>query len=135
MSKTTAIDQVVKFHCTPEQLYLFLTDGKFQTAVTGAKAVISKKAGGKFSAWDGYITGKLITLQPPSLIVQEWSAVDMPRGHISLVTFNIIPLPKNRTQLTMKHENLPSAMAAGFDRGWKDFYWKPFKTWLQSKTP
>jgi activator of HSP90 ATPase len=39
-------------------IYRFFLDSRLHADVTGSPAQIEGKAGGKFSAWDAYITGR-----------------------------------------------------------------------------
>ncbi len=53
-----------------EDIYSALLDSKKHGEFTGDKAKIDPKVGGKFSAWDGYILGKTLELEPFKRIVQ-----------------------------------------------------------------
>ncbi|MBI3232331.1 MAG: SRPBCC domain-containing protein, partial [Candidatus Doudnabacteria bacterium] len=61
-------------------------DSKKHSAITGGAASISRKIGGKVSAYDGYISGKNVELVADKKIVQTWRASDWEDGHFSLVT-------------------------------------------------
>lgn len=61
-SKTTTIRQVHFIPATPAQVYDAYMDPTKHAKFTGGKATCSQKVGGKFSAWDGYITGKTSSL-------------------------------------------------------------------------
>jgi len=43
-------------------IYRFFLDSRLHADVTGSPAQIEGKAGGKFSAWDAYITGEINSL-------------------------------------------------------------------------
>jgi uncharacterized protein YndB with AHSA1/START domain len=70
------IQQTVTFKASPHDVYEALMDSKKHAAFSGGKASISRKVGGRISAYDGYITGKNIELIPDQEIVQDWRAVD-----------------------------------------------------------
>src|SRR6266850_7770566 len=55
MCKT--IKHKVRFKASPETIYDLLADSRKRTEVTGRKAVISDKVGGKFSTDAGQVTG------------------------------------------------------------------------------
>ena len=54
-------------------------DSKKHGEFTGDKAKIDPKVGGKFSAWDGYILGKTLELEPFKRIVQSWRTTEFPK--------------------------------------------------------
>jgi len=56
---------------------------------TGGEAKISRKVGGKFTAFDGYSEGVNIELVADKKIVQTWRASDWPDGQYSQVTFSL----------------------------------------------
>ena len=60
------------FNVSPEILYNAWLDSKEHTEMTGGQAVCSSETNGNFSAWDGYITGFNISLEPHKKIVQSW---------------------------------------------------------------
>jgi activator of HSP90 ATPase len=107
---------------------------KKHSEITGAKAVIGKKAGTYYSAYDGYIVGKTIELETGKKIVQSWIAMEdkWPQGHESKITFNLTEKGKG-TLITFVHEDVPAAIAKNFVSGWKDYYWNPLKQYFKMK--
>lgn len=127
MAKT--IKQTVSFKATPAQLYKAILDPKIHSEFTGAKAGGSMKVGGKFTAYDGYISGRNIELETDRKIVQEWTSTDFPKGHKTEVTFEFLPT-KTGTKLVFTQTNVPDENYEEIAKGWKDFYWTPLKTML-----
>ncbi len=64
------------FNVTPEELHTAFLDSKKHPEMTGGKAVCSSEIHGTFSAWDGYITGHNISLEPYKRIVQAWRTTE-----------------------------------------------------------
>jgi hypothetical protein len=57
----------VEVGATPEEVYRAWTTSAGHSKMTGAKASFVAKAGGKHTAWDGYISGvnkKLVAAKP-----------------------------------------------------------------------
>lgn len=129
--KTKTIKQKAIIPASPLEVYNALTDSKKHTAFTRAKAKVSTKEGGAYTAYDGYITGKNIKLVPGKKIVQTWRAVDgvWPEEHESEVTFDLKKHPKG-TEISFTHKNVPASQVAEFTKGWKDFYWAPLKEYF-----
>ena len=62
--KTKTIRQSASFKTSPHEVYEMLMDSRKHTKFTGEKASISRKIGGKFSAYAGYIDGVNLDLVP-----------------------------------------------------------------------
>ena len=61
------------FHnATPAKLYEFFMNSAKHTAATGMPAKISRKVGGKWSAFGGMLLGKNLVVIPNRMIVQTW---------------------------------------------------------------
>lgn len=125
-----SIKQVVKFKATPHEVYEALMDSKKHSEFTNGKAVISRKVGGKFTAFDGYSEGENLKLTEDKLIEQTWRASDWPDGHFSTVKFEL-KKDKAGTILTFTQKNIPDDQAKSITQGWKDYYWTPMKEMIE----
>ena len=130
MPKT--IRQTVTLLATPHDVFEMLMDSKKHAKFSGAIAAISRKVGGKFSAYDGYCAGKNLELIPDEKIVQEWRASDWKETEVSKVTFQLSPT-KNGTKLSFTQSGVPDKHVDAIKQGWKDFYWEPMKKLLEGK--
>jgi activator of HSP90 ATPase len=122
--------ETVVFKAAPHDVYEALMDSRKHAAFTGAAATISRRVGGKFTAWDGYLTGTNLELEKDKKIVQDWRASDWPEGAASTVTFLFEPSPEG-TKLTFTHKNIPAEFYDDIVQGWRDYYWEPIKTMLE----
>ena len=129
--KTKDYTETVTFKAAPHDVYEALMDSKKHAAFTGAAADISREVGGKFTAWDGYITGTNLELVPDSKIVQDWRASDWPEGTASEVTFLLESAPEG-ARLTFTHKGIPADFCDDIIQGWQDYYWEPLKMMLES---
>jgi activator of HSP90 ATPase len=124
------IKQSITFKVSPHDVYEALMDSKKHAAFTGGKASISREVGGKYSAYDNYISGKNLELVPDEKIVQSWHAVDWAEGVFSTITFKQTPIPGG-TRLDFTHADLPEGTEEEFTQGWTDNYWEPMKVFLE----
>jgi activator of HSP90 ATPase len=124
------IKQTVTFKATPHEVYETLMDSKKHATFTGGKASISRRIGGKISAYDDYIAGKNIELVPDKKIIQDWRAIDWPAGRFSRVTFEFTNVPEG-TRLDFTHADVPEGTEEEFTQGWIDNYWEPMKRYLE----
>ena len=79
--KTTTITQKVVIPAMPDEVYDAFTNAKKHSEFTGSKATGNPTVGSKFTAWDGYISGKNLELEKGKRIVQEWVTTDWPQGY------------------------------------------------------
>jgi activator of HSP90 ATPase len=127
--RTKTIRQTVQFGVEPDEVYEALMDPKKHADLTGAKATISRKVGGRFSVWDGYAGGKNRELVPGRRIVQSWRASDWPEGVYSTVRFEFTKI-KSGTRMSFTQSGIPEEFVQDIKKGWKDFYWAPMKGML-----
>ena len=128
--KTKTIRQSVTIKATPREVYEALMDSRKHSKFTGAKARISRKMSGKFTAYGKYIQGINLDLVPGKRIVQAWRGSDWPKGHYSMATFSFKRV-KAGTRLVFTQIGVPDREYKGIHQGWRDYYWKPMKEMLE----
>ena len=119
------------FPVSAKRLYDAWLNKEEHSEFTGGKAEIRPIVGSKFSAWDGYITGTNITLQPYGRIVQNWRATDFPKGAMESKLEILFEKTNNGTRLTLIHTKLPSAKIKDYEKGWVAHYFKPMKKYFK----
>jgi activator of HSP90 ATPase len=115
-------------------VYDALLDAGKHAEFTGSKATCEPKVGGKFTAWDGYISGKNLELEKGKRIVQEWKTTEWPRNYPPSVVEFSFRAKGSGTELTMVHSKVPAEQADSYEQGWIDFYWKPLKEYFEMKS-
>ncbi len=120
---------------TPKKIYDAWLNSKEHAAFTGGgKATASTKVKGKFTAWDGYISGVNIDLKEGKKIVQAWRSTEFPDDALdSILEISLAPKAGGKTTLTLAHLNIPKGQAAQYKTGWKDFYFTPMKAYFSKK--
>ncbi len=91
-------------------------DSRKHARFTGAPVRMSRKPGGTFSAYDGYITGVNIELVPDTRIVQAWRGSDWPEGCYSLVVFSLKTV-NGGTRLDFTQIGVPAKEYKGIHAG------------------
>jgi 5'-deoxynucleotidase YfbR-like HD superfamily hydrolase len=117
---------------SPEQIYRAWLDSRAHSAFTGAAAVIDPQVGGNFSAWDGYIQGTTLELQPFQRILQSWRTSEFPpESPDSLLEVLLEPdeLPGG-TRLTLIHSQIPPGQGQQYLQGWQDYYFTPMQEYF-----
>lgn len=115
---------------SPQKIYAAWLDSEGHSQMTGSPAKVDAVVGGKFEAWDGYIQGKNLRLEPGKRIVQSWRTVEFaesePDSQIE-VTFKPV---KRGTKVTIRHTNLPPH-GTQYEQGWVDSYFQPMKDYFE----
>ena len=120
------------FSKTPDYLYTAWLNSELHSNMTGGKAQVSDQVGGEFTAWDGYITGKNLELQPPLRILQTWRTTEFQDADPdSLVEITFIP-EGDETRITIRHSDLPEH-GMQYQQGWVDAYFNPMNKYFKSK--
>lgn len=134
--KTRTIRQSATFQASPHDVYELLMDSRKHARFTGGKCSISRKVGGHYSVYDGYIVGKNIELVPDKKIVQSWKPEEdcWPDDYYSMVTFELKPV-KGGTRLSFKQTGVPVDCGDRFDIGWREHYWAKMKALLSEEAP
>jgi activator of HSP90 ATPase len=114
---------------TPKQVYDAWLSSKGHAAMTGSPARISAKSGGKFSAWDGYITGHNLKLLPGKRIVQAWRTTEFAASDPdSQIDIELEATPRG-SSLTLRHSNIPQGQP-DYRSGWSECYFLPMKDYF-----
>jgi activator of HSP90 ATPase len=124
--KTKTIRQTVTFQATPTEVYQMLMDSRKHQSLSGEKANISKRVGGRFTAWGSHITGINLVLKPGEKIVQAWRATGWRLDHYSIAIFDLRKA-KAGTKLEFTQIGVPPNRYSGHYRGWIETYWTPMK--------
>ena len=128
--RTKTIRQMATFKASSHKVYETLMDSKKHSELTGSKASISRKVGGKFTVWDGDLEGTNLELIPDAKIVQSWRLSDWPAGHYSRATFSLKEIDGS-TRLTFTQTGVPEESYQDVSQGWRDYYWEPMKEMLE----
>jgi len=110
-----------------EHLYNAWLDSEEHAVFTGTSAEIAPIVGGEFSAWDGYIQGKILLLEPFQRIVQSWRTSDFPSNAPDSQLEITFEDDGEQTHLTLNQTNIPDGQSAEYKQGWVDYYFEPMQ--------
>ena len=118
---------VCELPASPQAVYEAWLSSVGHSAMTGAKAKASKKVGATYSAWDGYIVGRNLELDPSRRIVQSWRTTEFAADDPdSTVTIELTPLGAG-TRLTLRHAGVPDGQTTYENVGRREFYFEPMQ--------
>jgi len=131
MAKTS--QQSAKFRASPAALFEIYMDAKKHSAAIGSSVSMSRKAGGRFSAFGGSLIGRNLVVIPGRVIAQTWRSRGWKKtdlDSILILTFSAAP---GGGRIDLVHANVPDHDYAGVKDGWVRYYWKPWKAYLKNK--
>lgn len=118
------------FPVPPQQLYRMFMEGRLHGAAIGSTARIQPKVGGRFSLFDGTLTGRTLHLVPGKLVVQAWRGSHWAKSDPDSILIVRFSGTAKAGRIELVHEGVPAHDHAGVSRGWVDYYWKPWKAYL-----
>jgi uncharacterized protein YndB with AHSA1/START domain len=120
------------FPASPREIYdawLSSAHGK----MVGSTATVDPRVGGAFTAWDNYIRGTTLELEPYRRIVQAWRTTEFsaasPDSRLELLLEQV----EGGTRLTIRHTEIPEGKSASLEQGWIDHYFRPMKEYFARK--
>ena len=132
-TKITTITLKTTIPALPEEVYEALLDPRIHSEFTGSKATGKAEVGEKFTAWDGYISGRNLELKKGKRIVQEWITTEWPENYPPSrleLSFNKV---NGNTELIMVHSGVPNAQKKEVEQGWIEYYWKPLRNYFEKR--
>ncbi|MGI9533550.1 MAG: SRPBCC domain-containing protein [Thermodesulfobacteriota bacterium] len=126
------IHQTVLLPAQAENLFNMYLNPSIHEAITGAKVTISGQPGSEFNAFNGMLTGTMLTVIEPKLIIQSWRS-----GHFkdsdpdSTLILSFSP-ESNNGRIDLIHLDVPEHDYQQVVEGWKKFYWETWRKYLES---
>ena len=131
---TPVIEQAASFAgVTSADLYELFMDSARHSAATGMPAKISRKVGGKWSAFGGMIFGKTLMVIPNRMIVQAWRSSGWKKADPDSVLVVRFEKTKNGAAAYLTHVGVPQHDQKGVTQGWKKYYWERWKKHLAGR--
>jgi uncharacterized protein YndB with AHSA1/START domain len=107
--------------------------------MTGGEAHIDARVGGEFDAWDGYIRGTTLTLEPFSRIVQSWRTQNFTDEHEDSqieVLFDAdadADADGGGTLVRVRHSHVPADQLGYENGGWQKSYFDPMAAFFSAR--
>lgn len=121
----------VTINAKAETIYKAWLSSTGHSAITGSPAKVDGTVGGDFLAWDGYIQGMFLELKKNKKIKQAWRTLEFPADAEDSIVEILLEEDQGKTELTLKHSNIPEGQVEDYKTGWEDFYFKPMKQYFQ----
>ena len=116
---------------TPSVIYDAWLSSEGHSQMTGSVAHASHEIGFVFDAWDGYISGTNVALNPGKRIIQSWRTDEFDSDHAdSQIEVTLEPV-SGGTLLTLLHSSVPDGQGH-YEHGWQAHYFDPMKAFFAS---
>ena len=130
MSNRIILESIIP--AVPEKVYTAWLDGNEHARMTGAPAKGSAIVGEDHSAWDGYITGKNLEMEPFKLIIQSWRTSDFKDENPDSILEIKLELHTDGCKLLLNHSEIPDDQP-DYESGWEDHYFKPMREYFRGQ--
>jgi uncharacterized protein YndB with AHSA1/START domain len=112
------------------RLYDAWLDAEEHAGFTGGAASVEARVGGKHTAWDGYIEGKILDLVDGERIVQSWRTAEFPRGAPDSRIEVLLREVETGTEIAIVHIDIPEGQGARYQSGWVEHYFDPMRDYF-----
>ena len=110
-------------------VFLAWLNSDMHSKMTGGKAEVSDQIGGSFTAWEGYIWGKNLEIEPNKRIKQTWRTSEFSDEEEDSILELLFTEVDGGTEITLIHSNLP-AHGEQYKKGWEDHYFTPMREYF-----
>lgn len=117
------------FNASPSKIYATWLSSEGHSRMTGGSADISDMVGARFTAWDGYITGKNISLEPYKRILQSWRTSQFEENEEDAQLEILLYEVDGQTELILIHSKLPES-SGHYKKGWEEHYFLPMQIYF-----
>jgi uncharacterized protein YndB with AHSA1/START domain len=121
---------VTRLPATPEDVYDAWLSSLRHTAMTGAPATSEARVGATHTAWDGYISGEHVELEPSRRIVQTWRTTEFPEGAPDSLLEIVLVQEGAGTRLTLIQNGIPDGQGEMYHDGWQSHYFAPMRAYF-----
>lgn len=116
---------------SPQVIFDAWLDSEGHSNMTGGAAEASSEVGAEFQAWDGYIQGRNLELEPGRRIVQSWRTSNFEASDPDSEIEILLEPTDGGTKVTLRHTKLPPH-GTQYQQGWIDHYFVPMKQYFSS---
>ena len=131
--KTESFVVTALFPVDAATLYNAWLNSKEHAAFTGGAASVKPVEGSNYTAWNGYISGEVLGLEPHSRILQSWRTDEFPDDADDSTIEILLRDSTQGCQFTLRHTNLPAGDGEKYFKGWQDHYVAPMQAYFSSK--
>jgi activator of HSP90 ATPase len=126
------ICQSVVLPASAEKLFEMYMNPSTHQAITGASVDIGDEKGSEFKAFDGALTGTMLEVIKPRLIIKSWRSVNFTAEDPDSTLILSFTSEGDKGRIDLVHLDVPEQDYDGVNQGWEKYYWTPWRTYLAS---
>jgi len=125
------IRQSVVLSAPADRLFQMYLDPQTHGTITGAPVTIAEDTGAEFRAFDGKLSGQILAVTRPRLIVQFWRSVAFKPDDPDSTLILCFTAQGNDGRIDLVHLDVPDQDLDGVKKGWEAYYWSPWRKYLE----
>src|SRR4051812_18254120 len=132
----SVIQQSVVLPAAAESLFEMYLDPTTHAAFTGFAVGISAEPGALFHAFNKQISGQILAIVRPGLIVQSWRSVkfhDDDADSTLILAFTPETNNSGHGRIDLVHLDVPEHDFRDVTKGWQTHYWEPWRKYLENR--
>jgi activator of HSP90 ATPase len=126
----SVIFQSIVLPASPETLFDMYLDPVAHAAFTGSPVEIGSETGDAFNAFGGVLTGEMLRIVCPTLIVQSWRSTKFNEDDVDSTLVLSFRPEGSQGRINLVHLDVPDHDYQGVTEGWKTHYWTPWRNYL-----
>jgi hypothetical protein len=118
-----------------DALFMMYVTPSAHGAITGFPVTIAEE-GAEFRAFGGQLSGVILAVAEPSLIVQSWRSVkfrDSDPDSVLILSFSAADANGEHGRIDLVHLDVPEHDFEDVTQGWQKYYWSPWRAFLQTR--
>ncbi len=127
------IRQSVALPAPADRLFQMYLDPQTHGAITGAPVTIAEETGAEFRAFDGKLSGQILAVTRPRLIVQFWRSVAFKPDDPDSTLILCFTAQGKEGRIDLVHLDVPDQDFEGVNNGWESYYWTPWRKYLERR--
>ena len=127
------IHQSVLLPAPASLLFDMYMDASQHAAFTGHPVTIGEESGSEFRAFDGMLSGTVLKVVRPRLIVQSWRSLNFAETDLDSTLILSFEEQGEEGRIDLVHLDVPESDHDGVTEGWEKFYWVPWREYLDSQ--
>ena len=126
----TSFELKQSFSVSAKEIYEAWLSSEKHTAMTGGDAKCSNEEGASFNAWDGYISGKNVRLNPNELIIQSWRTSEFSDSDEASQLTIMLYDTSIGCEIHLTHTDIPEGQS-DYKKGWIEHYFEPMTEYFK----
>jgi len=127
------IYQTVVLQASAETLFGMYLDPVSHEAITGLRVVIGEEPGTRFEAFDGVLSGVILQVARPRLIVQTWRSPAFTSNDPDSTLILSFHQEGRNGRIDLVHLDVPDQDYEGVVKGWQEKYFEPWRAFLENR--